>query len=173
MYIIINRGNNEVYYYSNHIEMGFALDRITDELDRLDIDYEVVIYNNGKVRSIRLIPKKAKAKIIGKCSDTDTLVICNVGDFEQRENCEFIPLFVSKNVYSKFFLENHEDKIIEFVDRLGIKSYELWGSKEGKYIDILFNNDTNMNKWEIIGIWKSILEKLWYNLIETREIKWK
>ena len=52
-YLIIDVMENKYYSYSDEIEMGFALDMILDERDRLEIPYVLHRYNNSKVISIR------------------------------------------------------------------------------------------------------------------------
>lgn len=52
-YIIIDVIENKYYSYSNEIEMGFALDMILKERDRLEIPYKIHKYNHGNVLSIR------------------------------------------------------------------------------------------------------------------------
>lgn len=54
-YIIIDVMEQNIYYFVDDIEMGFALDSITSERDRLEIPYVVRYYNNGRVLSIRAI----------------------------------------------------------------------------------------------------------------------
>lgn len=54
-YIIIDVMEHNVYYFTDDIEMGFSLDSITSERDRLEIPYVVRYYNNGRVLSIRAI----------------------------------------------------------------------------------------------------------------------
>jgi hypothetical protein len=54
-YIIIDVMEHNVYYFYDDIEMGFSLDSITSERDRLEIPYVVRYYNNGRVLSIRAI----------------------------------------------------------------------------------------------------------------------
>ena len=54
-YIIIDVMEHNVYHFADDIEMGFSLDSITSERDRLEIPYVVRYYNNGKVLSIRVI----------------------------------------------------------------------------------------------------------------------
>lgn len=54
-YIIIDVMEHNVYYFADDIEMGFSLDSITSERDRLEIPYVVRYYNNGRVLSIRAI----------------------------------------------------------------------------------------------------------------------
>ena len=52
-YIIIDVMEGKYYSYSDEIEMGFSLDMILDERDKLEIPYVLHKYNNGKVISIR------------------------------------------------------------------------------------------------------------------------
>ena len=54
-YCIIDVMEREIYFFQDDIEMGFALDSITSQRDRLEIPYKVHYYNNGKVLSIREI----------------------------------------------------------------------------------------------------------------------
>ena len=54
-YIIIDVMEQNIYYFVDDIEMGFALDSITSERDKLEIPYVVRYYNNGRVLSIRAI----------------------------------------------------------------------------------------------------------------------
>lgn len=53
MFIIINQWNKTISYYDNEIQMGFSLDYMTDYLDRLELNYKIRRYNNGRVISIR------------------------------------------------------------------------------------------------------------------------
>ena len=52
-YIIIDTMEHNVYYFFDSIEMGFSLDSIISERDRLEIPYVVRYHNNGRVLSIR------------------------------------------------------------------------------------------------------------------------
>ena len=52
-YVVIDVMEQEVYYFSDSIEMGFSIDSITSERDRLEIPYKMRYYNNGKVVVIR------------------------------------------------------------------------------------------------------------------------
>ena len=54
-YIIIDVMENQWYSYPNDIEMGFALDSILSERDRLEIPYRLIRYNNGNVIAIRSV----------------------------------------------------------------------------------------------------------------------
>lgn len=54
-YVIIDVMENEIYYFEDSIDMGFSLDSITSQRDRLEIPYTIHYYNNGKVLSIRAI----------------------------------------------------------------------------------------------------------------------
>jgi hypothetical protein len=48
-YVVIDKMEQEVYWYSDPITMGFALEGITDRRDRLDIEYHIRTYNFGNV----------------------------------------------------------------------------------------------------------------------------
>lgn len=52
-YMIIDTMEHKIYRYSTDIEMGFAIDMVLEERDRLEIPYRLVYYNNGRVISIR------------------------------------------------------------------------------------------------------------------------
>ena len=52
-YIIIDVMENEIYRYCDEIEMGFSLDFILEERDRLEIPYKLRYYNFGRVVVIR------------------------------------------------------------------------------------------------------------------------
>lgn len=52
-YIIIDVMEGKYYSYSDEIEMGFSLDSILAERDRLEVPYVFHTYNNGNVISIR------------------------------------------------------------------------------------------------------------------------
>ena len=52
-YVIIDKMENEIYYYGDDITMGFAFDNIIAKRDRLGIPYKIVSYNNGKVIVIK------------------------------------------------------------------------------------------------------------------------
>lgn len=54
-YVIIDVMENKIYNYSNEIEMGYSLDFILENRNRLEIPYKVTNYNNGKVISIRSV----------------------------------------------------------------------------------------------------------------------
>lgn len=48
-YVVIDKMEQEVYWYSDPITMGFAMENITDRRDRLDIEYHIRTYNFGNV----------------------------------------------------------------------------------------------------------------------------
>ena len=48
-YVIIDKMENEIYYFNDEIDMGFSLDNIVDYRDRINIDYHYRYYNFGKV----------------------------------------------------------------------------------------------------------------------------
>lgn len=52
-YIIIDTMENKYYTYLDSIEMGFSLDILLQERDRLEIPYKLVKYNNGNVIAIK------------------------------------------------------------------------------------------------------------------------
>lgn len=52
-YVIIDTMEHEYYMYNDEIEMGFSLDNILEERDRLEIPYRIVRYNNGNVVVIK------------------------------------------------------------------------------------------------------------------------
>lgn len=52
-YIIIDVMEHNIYFFTDYIEMGFALDRILQKRDDLEILYKLISYNYGKVISIR------------------------------------------------------------------------------------------------------------------------
>lgn len=52
-YIIIDVMEHNIYFFTDHIEMGFALDSILQKRDDLEIPYKLISYNYGKVISIR------------------------------------------------------------------------------------------------------------------------
>lgn len=52
-YVIIDVMEQEIYSFIDEIEMGFSLDWILEERDRLGIKYSIRRYNNGRVLSIR------------------------------------------------------------------------------------------------------------------------
>lgn len=49
MYVIIDKMEHEFYPCDNEIELGFRLDQITAERDRLEIPYKTINYNFGKI----------------------------------------------------------------------------------------------------------------------------
>lgn len=53
MFIIINQWTKTISYYDNEIQMGFSLDYIIDHLERLELDYKIRSYNNGRVIAVR------------------------------------------------------------------------------------------------------------------------
>lgn len=53
-YAIIDYIENDYYYYSDDIEMGFALDRILDGYERYELPLNIIRYNNGKVYVIKM-----------------------------------------------------------------------------------------------------------------------
>lgn len=53
-YVIIDYIENDYYYYSDDIEMGFALDRILDGYERYELPLNIIRYNNGKVYVIKM-----------------------------------------------------------------------------------------------------------------------
>lgn len=52
-YIIIDVMEHNIYFFTDRIEMGFALDRILQKRDDLEIPCKLISYNYGKVISIR------------------------------------------------------------------------------------------------------------------------
>lgn len=52
-YIIIDVMEHNIYFFTDRIEMGFALDNILQKRDDLEIPYKLISYNYGKVISIR------------------------------------------------------------------------------------------------------------------------
>lgn len=52
-YVIIDMMEQEYYYYYDEITMGFSLDKILEERDRLEIPYKVERFNNGNVLVIK------------------------------------------------------------------------------------------------------------------------
>ena len=52
-YFVIDRMENKIYSYRDEIEMGFALDELLSNRDRLEIPYRLVSFNNGRIISIR------------------------------------------------------------------------------------------------------------------------
>ena len=52
-YIIIDVMEHNIYFFTDRIEMGFALDNILQKRDDLEILYKLISYNYGKVISIR------------------------------------------------------------------------------------------------------------------------
>lgn len=52
-YIIIDVMEHKYYYYQDEIEMGFSLDMLLEERNRLEIPYRLISHNNGRVMVIR------------------------------------------------------------------------------------------------------------------------
>lgn len=52
-YVIIDVMENKYYGYVSGIEMGFSLDSILSERDRLEIPYRLIRYNGGNVVVIK------------------------------------------------------------------------------------------------------------------------
>ena len=52
-YFVIDRMENKIYSYRDEIKMGFALDELLSNRDRLEIPYRLVSFNNGRIISIR------------------------------------------------------------------------------------------------------------------------
>jgi len=52
-YFVIDRMEGKIYSYRDEIEMGFALDELLSNRDRLEIPYHLVSFNNGRIISIR------------------------------------------------------------------------------------------------------------------------
>ena len=53
-YVIIDYVENDYYYYSNDIKLGFALDRILDKYLKYDLPVKVYSYNNQKVYILKM-----------------------------------------------------------------------------------------------------------------------